>query len=206
MIKARHHWFHEWFFDSFIRMKQPFHFREVRLWNNFHDNGMPVLLLANHSSWWDGFFARRLSQTLFKRKFHVMVLEQELARRRFLSRLGAFSIKKGSQSVIETLKYTGGLLEDPGNLVLIFPQGHLQSVHLRPLKFENGWFSLLKKASTPFQIVFMVTLFDYGSKPRPVVNHYLESYNGGETVDSHGVEAAFNEFLNRCITLQTQGA
>ena len=205
MIKARHHWFYEWFFDNFIRMKMSVHFREVRLWNNFHDQGLPVLLLANHSSWWDGFFARRLSKSVFKRRFHVMVLERELARRRFLSRLGAFSIKKGSQSVIHTLDYTATLLKDPGNLVLIFPQGHLQSTHLRPLQFESGWYSLMKKTDTPFQIVFMVNLFDFGSKPRPQVDQYLENYQGGDLSDAAGVEAAYNEFLERCITLQTQG-
>lgn len=200
MIKARHHWFYEWFFDGFVRLRMKFLFRQVRIHQNHRDNGQPILLLGNHSSWWDGFLAWQMCKKIYRRRFHVMVLERELSKRRFLSRLGAFSINKNSRSLINTLDYAAGLLQDPGNLVMIYPQGELQSVHLRPLKFQEGWQRLIKKTGSPIQLVFLVSLSDFGSKPRQVINHYLEEYSG--EADPVKLEAAYNNFLERCIKHQ----
>lgn len=202
MIRARHHWLYEWFFDHFIRVKMTFHFREIKVVSRFEDHQLPVLLIGNHGSWWDGFFGRRVSQHIFDRRFHVMVLEKELAKRKFLSRLGAFSIRKSSRSLIQSLDYASSLLQNPRNLVMIFPQGQLQSVHLRPLKFEAGWHRLLR-SPTPFQIVFMATLADYGSKPRPVIWHYLENFSLSTAVSPPDIERAFNDFMDRCYTQQS---
>jgi hypothetical protein len=49
--------------------------------------------------------------------------EEQLATRMFLNKAGAFSIKPGSRSAIESLNYASSLLYEPENLVVVFPQG-----------------------------------------------------------------------------------
>jgi 1-acyl-sn-glycerol-3-phosphate acyltransferase len=204
MIKARHHWLYEFLIGSYVRMRMKISFRKVRIHSEIKNKNIPVLLLGNHSSWWDGFFARKVNKQIFRRRFHVMVMEKELRKVIFLSRMGAFSINKQSRSMVNTLDYTAEILSHPENLVTIFPQGQLQSVHQRPLKFEKGWFSVLKKARNPVQVIFMVCLSDYGSKPRPVINIYLEEYMPGKEFSAPHIEQLYNDFLERCVLLQNE--
>ena len=56
-----------------------------------------------------------------------MILEDTVQSVFFLKYMGAFSITKQSRQMMESLAYAGELLQDPQNLVLIFPQGRLYS-------------------------------------------------------------------------------
>src|ERR1700748_3807161 len=98
--------------------------------------GHSVLLLCNHFSWWDGFFAGHLSQTYLHRDFHIMMQEDHLQKRMFFNRVGGFSINRKSKEVVESLQYAAKLLENPDNLVTVFPQGALESNHIEEINLE----------------------------------------------------------------------
>ena len=44
-----------------------------------------ILLIANHFSWWDGFLLFQLNRIYFKKKFHVMVTEENYNKVKFLN-------------------------------------------------------------------------------------------------------------------------
>ncbi len=111
IIKSRHRLFFTWFFRIYSIQMIRWHFRKVTINGEFQDRGLPVMLIGNHFSWWDGFIANFLNIKVFHRKFHVMMLEEQLNSRRFLNKAGAYSIKKGSRSVIESMQYTVELAE-----------------------------------------------------------------------------------------------
>ncbi len=228
MIKAEHHPFHEHFFGAYLWVHIRLAFRHIRIHSNFTDNGNPILLIGNHFSWWDGFIARHVNIKVLKRKLHLMMDEEQLAKRKFLSRLGAFSIRKSSRSAIESLHYAASILNDPGNLLVLFPQGRFQSLHRQPLTFEKGWFRIIQESPPNIQIVFMAALTDYFSSPRPGLDIYLESA-GSEIIykhkeygqtdhpadglpadnnavqfikDAKTLETAYNEFHKRAISMQ----
>lgn len=229
MIKAEHHPFHDYFFGAYLWAHMRLAFRHIRIHNNFTDNGNPILLIGNHFSWWDGFFARHVNLKLFKRQLHVMMDEEQLAKRMFLRRLGAFSIKKNSRSAIESLNYAISVLEDSRNLLVLFPQGQFQSLHQHPLTFEKGWFRIIHKSQPNIQIVFMAALTDYFSSPRPGLDIYLESAtyeaftnhkteqatdhqssaarendkSGLYLHESKALEAAYNAFHKKAINMQS---
>lgn len=70
------------------------HFHEV-LFNNIGvDKNKSVLLVGNHYSFWDALILYAVNTRLFKKKFHVMILEETLRKERFLKYAGAFSVKK----------------------------------------------------------------------------------------------------------------
>ncbi len=228
MIKAEHHPFYESFFGAYLWAHMRLAFRHIRIHNNFTDNGNPILLIGNHFSWWDGFFARHVNIKVFKRQLHVMMDEEQLTKRRFLRRLGAFSIKKNSRSAIESLNYAISVLEDSSNLLVLFPQGRFQSLHQHPLTFEKGWFRIIQKSQPNIQIVFMAALTDYFSSPRPGLDVYLESaaneiYTNNKKIhkadyqkdritdndksgqylqEAKALEAAYNAFYKKAINLQ----
>lgn len=177
IIKARHHWFYYPFFRWYSRRMPRSDFKEVILHSRVTDRGLPILMLGNHISWWDGFLAQYINLEYFNRKVHIMMLEEQLVNRMFLNKTGAYSIKKGDRSAIESLDYTAELLGDPGNMVILFPQGKIHSLYDVPVNFETGWFRIFDKINGPVQVVFFIILIDYFSSRKPSLHIYLYDYD-----------------------------
>ncbi len=165
----------------------------------------PVLVVANHFSWWDGFIQYRLNREKWHRRFHVMMLEEQLKRNRILQHAGAFSVRKHSREVIGSLEYCAGLLQDNKNLVLLFPQGEIQSLYTTDFYFEKGLGYLLRHAATDFQLVFNVNLVDYFSHRKPSLSVYWKNDGGAAGRELKEVEAGFNSFYRACILKQKEG-
>ncbi len=224
MIRAKHRTVYALFFDKLFGLLFRICFRKMEIRGDIAMGEGPVLLLANHFSWWDGFIARRVNIKLFKRKFHVMMLEEELVKRPFLRKLGAFSIRRNSRTALQSLDYAANILKDPGNMLLLFPQGRFQSSHQHPLTFEKGWIHILERAPNNCRLVFMVNLFDYFEHRQPTLSIYLKSVlpeftssqsagrdpdtkpQGAPAARADAIESAYNEFLKEAIDKQDQQA
>ena len=134
-----------------------------------------------------------------------MMLEEQLEKRMFLNKTGAYSIKKGTRSALESLLYTAEILSDPANLVILFPQGSIHPVTDLPVTFEKGWYRIFSSLSGPIQMVFYVTLFDYFSHRKPELHLYLYEYAyEGRSLEE--MEQDFNRFIRRSIDQQKQWA
>lgn len=200
MIHSNHDPLTIWFFDLYFRLCMFFQFRGIEIHGEVPDKGKSILLLQNHFSWWDGYWSFYLSKRVFKRKFHVMMLEEQLRKRMFINRCGAFSVRKDSRELIESLHYAAALLDDPNKLVCLYPQGQIQSQHRSPVTFESGASWILKQSKADVQVCFCVSLVDYFSQPKPVVHFHLKYYEGAKT--NQALEKAYNEFRNQCIKNQ----
>ncbi len=121
-----------------------------------------------------------------------------------LNQCGCFSVKKGSRDVIESLNYCLELLMDNKNMVLIFPQGEIQSLYTQSFLFENGLDFILRNIRKDIEIVFNVNLIDYFSQQKPSLNIYFEEFflNQGDTKKE--LENAFNSFAIQCKMKQTK--
>ncbi len=200
IYKAKHNFFLYPFFQFYSLYKIKQNFNKVEINGEFRDRGLPVFLVSNHISWWDGFWTVYLNRKLFGRKyFYFMMLEEELQKRMFLNKAGGYSVKKGSRSVIETMEYTAQLLDDKNNLVLIFPQGEINSLHTREIRFEKGIEYIIRKSSGNFQLVFVVFLIDYFSEQKPSLFVYLKEYDL-RNFTSKTLETEYNIFYNDCIS------
>jgi len=201
ILKAKHNFFiypfFQWYAVWLIKQK----FSKANIIGCFNDKNLPVLVIANHISWWDGFWAMYLNVKVLKRKFHFMMLEEQLRKFWFFNYTGGFSVNKKAKSVIETLKYTGELLSDFKNMVLIFPQGEIQSMHLQTFQFEKGINHILRDKEDKIQILFMANLVDYFSKPKPIINIYIQEYQSLQ-INLESVQNGYNEFYKRCIANQ----
>jgi len=176
IIRAKHHWFVHPFFKLYAVYKIRANFSKVVVSGSYQDKNLPVLLISNHFSWWDGFWAMYVNVKILHRKFHFMMLEEQLKRYSFLINTGGYSVKKGSRSVIETLNYTLELLSDNKNMVLLFPQGKITSIYQQSIEFEHGLERILKGIKGKVQIMFLANLVDYYSEEKPTLNIYLQEY------------------------------
>lgn len=127
----------------------------------------PVLICPNHPSWWDGFLVRALQRRLRPRAaFRTLVLESEVRRHPFLTRLGAVPIRPDSiGSVRDAGRTLASLRErDPGAVVCVFPQGRIVPSHRRPLGFQPG-LRLFRKVLRPCWILPVALHLEYLDRP-----------------------------------------
>ena len=204
MIKADHSWLHRLFFIHYFRYILRKDFRKIEIIGEFRDRGLPILLIGNHISWWDGFFPYELNRTLFKRRFYLMMLEEQLRKISFFRKIGAFSIDPGSRSAMQSINYASEILKSSDNLLILFPQGKISSQYTTEMVFLKGWFRILKNAGSPVHVIFMANLTDYFSYRKPAVYVHLEDYPRSEKFVFDDLCKSYNLFYQRCLERQKQ--
>lgn len=204
IIKAKHHFVIHPIFKLFSRVMTNSHFSQVVIVGNVDvTSNRSVLLLSNHTSWWDGFWQLYLNMKVFKKKFHFMMLEEQLRKYWYFNYTGGFSVKKSARSTVETIQYSAELLSHPNNLVLMFPQGKVESIHIHAVTFEKGVEKILGKTNrADVQIVFLVNSIDYFINRKPILHQYIKEYNG-ESINYLDIEQQYNVFLKESIQQQT---
>ncbi len=202
MIKAKHNGlvypFFKWYAGFIIKR----HYGTVRIVGEFTDRELPVLLLSNHISWWDGFWAMYINQKVLHRKFHFMMLEKQLRKYWFFRYTGGFSVRKQSKSVVESLNYAAELLTKNENMVLLFPQGEIHSLHNQNITFERGVERLLMNKEKGVQVLFLVNLVDYFSHRKPGIYLYLREYTEG-AFDLAAIEQSYRAFYAEAVGKQS---
>ena len=115
-----------WALDRYVSFKVRRAFRGLWIRGELPADAGSLLLYANHPGFWDGFVANQLSQSAGWDGYCLMD-ERALSRYRFLSRLGAFSVRPGEPaSALESLKVARELLRRPRATVAVFPEGVLR--------------------------------------------------------------------------------
>ncbi|MBN1465442.1 lysophospholipid acyltransferase family protein, partial [candidate division KSB1 bacterium] len=155
MIKAMISPLHEAIFRPYIRHLLKKHFNAIRLLGetpNFADHA--ILLLPNHSTWWDGFFIHFLKVAVLQRPTYLMMLEEQLAKNRFFSYVGAYSIDPASaRENLRSLSYSRDLLQRPEKpVVCVFPQGVLSAWGVRPFGYRRGIDLIVRKMTMPLNV------------------------------------------------------
>jgi hypothetical protein len=198
IIKAHHHFIVYPAFRIFTLISIRRNFHEVKIFGDIEERNLPMLIIANHFSWWDGIFVNYVNMKRFKRRFHFMMLEEQLEVYKFFRKLGGYSIKKNSRTMIETIRYTRELLKHKSNLVLMFPQGEIQSLYHSGFTFEQGIDRIVNKPDNEVQLLFIANLVDYFSHSKPTLYAYLREYKLTGQVHSE-LQDSYNTFLAECI-------
>lgn len=205
MIAANHKKWADLIFLPYITWLCKQHFFSIRLIGPVPacDRTKPFLLLPNHSSWWDGFFAYLLNKRVFQRKSYLMMLEKQLKQNRFFRYLGAYSIDPSTvQGVRKSLAYTINLLNNPNEspLVCFFPQGELQPWHTRPIVLKKGLDFLLDRITEDIDVAFLGIRVELLGEQRPDVFMQISPIihiDGQTRFSVSEVESEFNTFLDQ---------
>ena len=196
MIKADHKKWARFIFDYYVDNLLKKNFVSYYLVNNYPDidDNLNIIFTPNHISWWDGFFIDYIIKNSSNRKMHIMMLEEQLKRFWFFQKLGAYSINPNRlNGLLSTVKYTRDLLNNPNNLVVIYPQGTIEPFEKRPLTIKKGLKLFIE--NMPNQIVVIPVAFkiQYFNEKRPAVVARFGKILNAETICSD-YQLYINEF------------
>ena len=96
----------------------------------------PVLLCANHVSFYDGLLAERLSQAVAE--VRVLMRADQLRKAPLLRWVGAVGVEDDPRDGARAVRLAVRFLDRPGRALWIFPQGTLRPQWQRPLGFRGG--------------------------------------------------------------------
>lgn len=104
--------------------------------------GVPLVLYANHSSWWDGLVAFEVGTSCALEQY-AMMEERQLREYALFRRLGAFSVvREDRRAALRSIDYAVSLLNLTAGgatpALWIFPQGDTRANDVRPLSFYRG--------------------------------------------------------------------
>lgn len=107
---------------------------------------LPLVLYANHSSWWDGLVAFEIGRAARLDQF-LMMEEKQLKQLFLFQRLGAFSVvRENPRAALRSINYAVEILKGKPNRALwIFPQGEILPSDVRPLRFYGGLARVVEK-------------------------------------------------------------
>ncbi len=116
------------------------HFSSVR-WSCQEDPGRwhqePLLLVANHTNWWDGFLAHQVTRALGLH-FQILMDAKGVAAYPVFKRFGAVPVRRGSAAGSVADLHAVGQNLRPGVAVWIFPQGERRPQGARVARCEHG--------------------------------------------------------------------
>jgi 1-acyl-sn-glycerol-3-phosphate acyltransferase len=120
-------------------------FHTVRVSGLRHLRGLdgPLLVYANHSSWWDPLMAFLVSGTLMRTRRHYAPMDAEaLTRYKILSLLGVFPVAVSSARGAVRFLRTGEAILRGGGVLWVTPQGRFADARERPIVFKPGMAAL----------------------------------------------------------------
>ena len=130
----------------------------------------PVLVISNHSSWWDPIVLQWMCHRVLRGDAFAMMDAKNLRRLPFFKKVGAFGVDldepaDGARAIRHTVK----LLDRPGRLVWIFPQGKEAPLAQRPLGFRAGSEEIGRIAAKRSRAVVIPAAIRYafGGEPLP---------------------------------------
>lgn len=143
MIPARKHRLFRWWFSGHARARLRAGFSAVRAEGLDHLRAAlaagPALVVSNHTSWWDPLVVLYLTERVLRCDGHAMMDAHNLRRLPFFAMVGAFGVDPANPADGAcAMRYAARLLDAPGRMVWVFPQGRERPVTERPLGFRPG--------------------------------------------------------------------
>ena len=99
----------------------------------------PLIVFANHPSWWDPMFFYLLAGTVYPERRHFGPMDADALRRYpVLRRLGVFGVEEGRRGAAQFLRAGQSALAQSGGTLWITPEGRFTDARTRPLALERG--------------------------------------------------------------------
>jgi len=162
------------------------------------------LLLCNHFSFWDGFWLAYMVHIVFQRRnllntVYTMTLKQQMLNYKWLRNVGCFSIEPGKISVVESIQYATKVMDTPGNILFIFPQGKLESSHVRTIEMEKGIASLIPRIKAPYQMIWCSNITEYFESINQTLYMNLLDLGPEKKFDFEELKGRVNTFHQECL-------
>lgn len=171
MIEAKHQYWAEMLFRFYVLRSMKKHFYAIYRSGEVPpiQNELPVILLPNHNTWWDGFLAYLITSNVLGRPIYLMMTEEQLQNYPFFSRVGAYSISlKNKKRMLDSLEYTHKILqEDNKAAVCIFPEGELKPYDAESIEYKRGIQWIMERLQREVNILQIAIRIEFLNQQRP---------------------------------------
>jgi 1-acyl-sn-glycerol-3-phosphate acyltransferase len=136
------------FFRRIVRgyFRRNFHAVRISAAERLADLDGPLIIYANHSSWWDPMVSIFLAHTKLSGRQHYAPMDaQALDRYPILKRLGIFPVQLNTLRGAAQFLRVGELILQKGGVLWVTPQGRFVDNRQRPLEFKPGLATLVRR-------------------------------------------------------------
>jgi len=159
----------------------------------------PLVVYANHSSWWDPMVALAIRPIFFpERDAYAPIAAEMLERYGIFKKLGFFGVDRETpRGVIRYLRAVEDVLSRPGAMLYLTPQGRFADVRERPPTFQRGIGHVAQRVgSTQFLPMALEFVFWEESKPE-ILLHFgpLQRFDPG--MDRNAAQRALERAMER---------
>ena len=138
------------FFRRVVRryFRRQFHAVRISGAERFVHDGSPLIVYANHSSWWDPMVSVLLAGRLLPHLNHFAPMDADaLERYGLLKHLGIFPVEmKTARGAVQFLRVGEAILAS-GGVLWVTPQGRFVDSRQRPLEFKPGLAGLARRVA-----------------------------------------------------------
>lgn len=157
------------------------------------------ILMCNHFSFWDGLWAACLWRKVFFKKngmrcLYIMSVKKQMEKNKILRYLGSFSVDPGKRSITESFDYIAEVLNQPGNLLLFYPQGNLESAFIRHIKFDEGLYEIVTRVKGDCQLVWSSNLIEFYESFKPSIYSRMLDCGTNHDFDFDALKRKVNAF------------
>jgi 1-acyl-sn-glycerol-3-phosphate acyltransferase len=150
----------------------------------------PVLVVSNHTAWWDPMVSLVLCQRILRADAYAMMDAANLRKLPFFAKVGAFGVALDDPADgARGIRYAAKRLDGPGRLLWVFAQGHEVPVTAGPIAFRPGSAEIARLARDA-AIVPVGLRYEHGAVPEPgawvSIGDALERADVGARFDANG--------------------
>ena len=197
------------FFRRIVRGYFSRHFRAVRVSDAFRVTNLgagPLIVYANHSSWWDPMVLTLLAARYMPQRAHYAPMDSSaLARYGILRHVGVFGVEMRTARGAAQFLRTGLSVLAAGGVLWVTPQGRFADARERPLVFKPGLAALASRVKQGCTVLPLAIEYPFWDERLPeTLLHFGEPvYVHGESAEQ--VESALRTALERSMeTLATK--
>ena len=119
---------------------------------------LPLVIYSNHASWWDALVCLVLKEEFFRGRTAFAPIDAAMLERyKMFRRLGFFGVEQHTRrGAIQFLRTAETVLQSPGHLLAVTPQGRFTDVRERPVQFEAGLGHLAARVRHALFVPFVV--------------------------------------------------
>ncbi|HEX7366732.1 MAG TPA: glycerol acyltransferase [Pelobium sp.] len=165
------------------------------------------LLLCNHFSFWDGFLATYLVRnSIYKQRgikaLNFMSVKKQMQINPWLRYTGSFSVEPGKISAGESVAYAAEILSTAGNVLVLYPQGNLESSHVRKIVLQDGINAIIPQIKGNCQIIWSSNLTEFFESLKPSVYFYMMDCGTNKDYNFDVLNQKINAFHKAAIQKQ----
>jgi len=165
------------------------------------------LLLCNHFSFWDGFLAAYLVRNSIHKVngikgLNFMSVKKQMQMNPWLKYTGSFSVEPGKISAGESVAYAAEILSTPGNVLVLYPQGNLESCHVRDIEMKDGINAIIPQIKGNCQIIWSSNLPEYFESLKASVYFHMLDCGTNKDFDFDTLNKKVNAFHKEAIQKQ----